>query len=345
MSVRGSRSVVWAIWGLLAVFAVVQVLAWLLAGVPHRRSGVIIVIVCWVAGLTLAALSTRRVRGLSQTIELKERAHQATLAEIEQLQTQNAMLKIVARSVDVPLAFQSLAQRIVRLVPCDRVGMALLTESGEEFQTFTARTDQEERRARPRPEIVFKTERTALGSVVRSREPLVINTTRDEAAEFLDINVLHTAGFNSVLLVPLVSKERALGTLNLVSRQAGAFTPQHVEALRPIAEIFAVAYMAQQLQMAIGKYRTMEAMSELTLSTASEMNSALQTIVGHCDLIERGYPDPGLHRDLATVVRQAQRIADLLERMRAAANERMKEIEASGVIPSSPEGFGDRELT
>jgi nitrogen-specific signal transduction histidine kinase len=116
-----------------------------------------------------------------------------------------------------------------------------------------------------------------------------------------------------------------------------------VAVLVPIAELFAIAYVAQQLQMALGKYQTMEAMSELTLSVSAEINSALQTIVGHCDLIERGYPNPDLHRDLATIVRQAQRVEALLEKMRVAAHERMKEVEASGVIPSSPEAFGDRE--
>ena len=49
-------------------------------------------------------------------------------------------------------------------------------------------------------------------------------------------------------------------------------------------------------------------MSELTLSVAAEINSALQTIIGHCDLLERGYTDPALQRDLRTIVRQAQRI-------------------------------------
>jgi hypothetical protein len=53
------------------------------------------------------------------------------------------------------------------------------------------------------------------------------------------------------------------------------------------------------------------------------MNGALQTIIGHCDLIERGYPDPQLQRDLSTVVRQAQRIASLLEKMRAASRDRL----------------------
>ena len=114
----------------------------------------------------------------------------------------------------------------------------------------------------------------------------------------------------------------------------------------PIAEIFAVAVIAQQLQVSLGRYRSMEAMSELTLSISAEINSALQAIIGHCDLLQRGYPDPNLQRDLATVVAQAHRIADLLQKMRVAANERMKEAEAvvqSG-IPSSPEEYGEKEI-
>jgi nitrogen-specific signal transduction histidine kinase len=118
-----------------------------------------------------------------------------------------------------------------------------------------------------------------------------------------------------------------------------------VAVLVPIAELFAIAYVAQQLQMALGKFRTMEAMAELTVSVASEINGALQTIVGHCDLIERGYDNPELHRDMATIVRQAQRIEGLLAKMRAAAQDRLNEAAESGAIPSSPEAFGETEPT
>ena len=77
---------------------------------------------------------------------------------------------------------------------------------------------------------------------------------------------------------------------------------------------------------------------------AEEGVSPRRTIIGHCDLLERGYPDPNLQRDLATVVRQAQRIEGLLSKMRHAAHERMKEVEAvvsvnEAGIPSSPEEF------
>ena len=344
MNYRDHRAQVWVIWGLIALFGVIEAIAWVVAGSVPRRPGVLIQVgTAWVVMVILASLATRRIGSMAQRIQAHEHTHLETLGELEQLQTQNAMLEIIARSVDVTLAFQALASRIARLVPCDRVGLALLSEDGQEFQTYTARVHEEERRARPRPEVVFKIEQTLLGSVVRSREALIIPDVSETAVDFLDANILHSAGFLSALIVPLVSKGRVVGTLNLVLRGKNAYRPEHIPVIMPIAEIFAVAVIAQQLQVSLGKYRTMEAMLELTLSVSSEINSALQTIIGHCDLLERGYPDPALQRDLATVVFQAQRIAGLLEKMRAAAAERMKQVEAAvqAGIPSSPEAFDD----
>jgi GAF domain-containing protein len=351
ISLRDHKAPVWVIWGLIVLFGVIEAIAWLVAGgIPTRPGVVVQVVAAWTVMLILASLATRRIGTMAQRIRVQEHTHEETLGEIEQLQTQNAMLEIIARSVDVALAFQSLASRIARLVPCDRVGLALLSENGQEFQTYTARVQEEERRTRPRPEVVFKVDQTLLGSVVRSREALIVPDVSEAAADFLDANVLHSSGFGSAMIVPLLSKGRVVGTLNLVMRSTRAYRPEHAAAIQPIAEIFAVAVIAQQLQISLGKYRSMEAMSELTLSVATDINSALQTIVGHCDLLEREYPDPNLQRDLATVVRQAQRIAALLEKMRAAASERMREVEAAvavtqAVIPTSPEAFGSDAKT
>jgi GAF domain-containing protein len=333
---------VWVIWGLIALFGVIETVAWILAGgIPRRPIVLVQVGTAWIVMIILASLATRRIGSMAQRIQAHEHTHLETLGELQQLQTQNAMLEIIARSVDVTLAFQALASRIARLVPCDRVGLALLSESGNEFQTYTARVHEDERRVRPRPEVVFKVEQTLLGTVVRSREALIVSDVSAAAVEFLDANILHSAGFESALIVPLVSKGRVVGTLNLVLRAKNSYRPEHISVIMPIAEIFAVAVIAQQLQVSLGRYRSMEAMSELTLAVSAEINSALQTIIGHCDLLERGYPDPALQRDLATVVRQAQRIAALLEKMRSAANDRMKQVEAAvqAGIPSSPEAF------
>jgi signal transduction histidine kinase len=343
MNLRHPRVAVWSIWALVGAFAIVQGVAWWMgSGVPRRPGALLQAVTAWIVVLILAVVSTRRIGGLARTVTEHEQTHTATLDRVAGLEMQNSILEVISRSVDVQLAFQALAQRLIRLVPCDRVGLALLSENGEEFQTYTARVQEDERRTRPRPEIVFKIERTALGSVVRSREPLIIDDTSEGAADFLDVNVLHSAGLGSAVIVPLVAKGRAVGTINVVSRKTHAFDQRHVDVLLPVAEIFAVAYVAQQLQIAVGKYRSIEAMSEMTLLMAADINSALQTIVGHCDLLERGYPNPDLQRDLSTVVHQAQRISGLLDKMRAASQERLKEVAATvsqGGIPSSPEAF------
>jgi hypothetical protein len=331
------------IWGLVAALAMIQVAVWGIAGLDMARTPVLVCLVAgWVVVLLLAILASQGIGSLTERLTARENAHRATLDEVQQLQTQNAMLQIVARSVDVGLTFRALAVRIAGLVKCDRVGLALLTDTGQEFETFTARVPEDERRNRPRPDVVFKVERTAIGRVVRTLEPLIITDASDADADLLDVNVLVTAGFKSALILPLVSSGRGVGTLNLVARRPGSFQGSDVETLRPIAEILAVAHVAQQLHTLVGKYRTTEAMADVMLSVAAEINSALQTIIGHCDLLERGYPDPGLQRDLATVVRQAQRIAELLDKMRRSANDRLKEvahsIEGAG-IATSPEAY------
>jgi transcriptional regulator with GAF, ATPase, and Fis domain len=325
MTMSRHRAVSLAIWGLLAAFAALQVAAWFLGTAPGRQWGLAQVVAEWVVLVILALIATRRIDRLAAELQQTEHAHRATRHEVEQLQMHNEMLDIFARSADVPLAFQSVAPRIARLVPCDRVGLALLIEGGGEFQTYTARITEEERRARARPEVTFKIEGTAIGFAVKSREPMIIHDTAEVASNFIDTNVVHTSGFASAAVIPLVSKDRAVGTLNVVSRRKGAFTREHVDALRPVAEIFAMAHVSQQLQLTVAKHRTMESMAELTLEVSAEINSALQAIIGHCDLLERAYPDPGLQRDLSIVVRQAQRISALLDRMRSASHDRMRQ--------------------
>jgi hypothetical protein len=320
-----------------AIAIVMELASW-----PSHVVGVLLQIaVLWTAVVVLALVATRRISSLTQTLSQHEHAHLATLDHVGQLEIQNALLTSLAKSVDVGLAFQSLARLVARLVECDRLGLALLKENGQGFQTYTARVTEEERRHRPRPDVEFGVDRTLLGAVVRSREPLITNDLGRLASDFLDANVMHSAGFRSALMLPLVAKGRAVGAINLVSRQSGAFVSAHIESLLPITEILAVAILAQQWQVSLTKYRTMEAAADITLGVANEINGALQAIIGSCNVLEREHPgSPNLQRDLATIVRQAQRIAELLEKMRHATQERLVEAAArmnETQIPSSPE--------
>lgn len=319
MSTPRHRPAVIAIWGLLAALAALQATDWIMGGALSPTWAGAQVLAGWVVLLLLAAIATRRMDHMAAQLDRTATAHRATQAEFEQLQMHNEMLETLAQSVDVPLAFKSLARRIARLVPCDRVGLALLTDEGDEFHTYTAIVTDEDRRLRPRPDVVFRPEGTAIGSVVQTRQPMVLNDTAAAAQQYLDVNVASNSGFASALVIPLVSDERAVGTLNVVSRQKGAFDQEHVKALLPVTEILAMAHVAQRLQVAATRHKTVESITEMTLAVANEINSALQTIIGHCNLIDRTHDDPALHRDIGTIVRQAQRIAAHLEKMRNAS--------------------------
>jgi GAF domain-containing protein len=327
MTSRGHKVAILGIWALLVGYGVLQASAWIISGVPFGPLVAVELSAGWIVMILLALLATRGMGRLSETLDQAEHAHRAKSGEVEQLQMQNAMLDTIARSVDVPLAFQELAHRIARLVPCERVGLALLTDNGTEFQTYTARVQARERRTRPRPEVVFKAEKTAIGAVVKPRQALIIDDTAAAMNDYLDVNVLRTSGFASAVVVPLISKGRAVGTLNVVSRATRAFQQRHIDTLMPLAELLAVAHVAQQLQIAMAKHQTVEAMSELTLGIANEINGALQTIIGHCDLLTGSNTDAELRADLAIIVGQAQRIASLLEKMRTASRERLREVD------------------
>ena len=326
------RAAILALWSPVVILAAIEAAFW--SGGEITLRPLLLALAVWGLIVALAVIATRGFTQLRTALTQVETAHRATKHEVAKLHLHNEMLEILAKSVDVPLAFQGLSRRVADLVPCDRVGLALLAGQ-DEFQTYTARVNEVERRSRPRPEVVFKAEGTAIGQAVRVREPLILNDTAEAAGDFLDINVLHSSGFGSAMIIPLVAQDVAVGTLNAVSRKKGAFSRAHVDALLPVSEIFAVGHVAQRLQVAVTRQHAIRSMTELTVGVASEINGALQTIAGHCDLIERSYPDPNLHRDLATVVLQAQRISALLEKMRQAANDQVTEA-ADDVQQVSP---------
>jgi GAF domain-containing protein len=340
-----SRRVIWFIVGAGALLQAGTAVLVRSGVVGHAAGLGVQLAIVWILIVSLALAATRRMERMASRIEEHQEEHRLTLNQMEQLEAQNAVLQAITRAPDVALAFQTLARRITRIVHCDRLGLALLGETGQQLQTYTARVGESERRNRPRPELEFSIDRSLVGQAVREREPLVVDDIAGVAPDYFDANVLCSAGFRSALLVPLISKGRAVGTITLVSRTAGAFRIEDAHSLLPIAEILAVAHVAQQAQMALARFRTVEAMSDLTLSIANDINSALQIIIGHCDLLERTYSDPTLQRDLAMVIRQAQRISDLLQKMRAASAERLRETAASierADIPSSPELLTER---
>ncbi len=228
----------------------------------------------WGLIIYLALAASRHTESLRAEISTKQSQHQATLDQVEQLEALNEMLVTLGRTKDVGLAFQGLARRVGRLVRCDRLGLAVMHENGYEVQTYLSRVSEPERRRRPRPEVAYRLERSLFGQVMRSCEPVVVDDFATQAHDFIDLSDLAAQGFRSAIVLPLMSRNRSIGTLTAISRTPAAFTAAHRDAMQPMAEVLAFAFVAQQQHAALQRYRSMETLAEVSLSVSTDVNSA-----------------------------------------------------------------------
>lgn len=271
----------------------------------------------WV-GLVLAVAIAfvagwRYARGANRTA-----AEQATVANLQAL---NALLRTLTSSPDITRSLSELARRIRAIVPCDRVGLALLTDDREAYTTYTARLDAEGSSLEPNPDLHFTRTGTLIDQVVTTREGLVVPDMSEQAANYLDANVLKTARFDSLVLVPLVFEGEAIGTLNLVARRRAAFTAMDLDTLTPVAEALAAALGTRRLAHALARHQMADELSELTFAFANDMNGAVQALIGGCELMARESKDPAVLSGAAMMLQQARRLGDILSRMQRMVNQ------------------------
>jgi transcriptional regulator with GAF, ATPase, and Fis domain len=328
----------------IAATAVGQVVVWALAGrelLTPGQATALHLVVAWTAIASLAGAAMRAVGRLETELQTKRDQHAATLSEVEQIGTLNEMLTTAGRSRDVALAFQALARRIGKLIPCDRLGLALVKDDGQSVQVYSSRVSEPERRRRPRPELQFSLERSIFGQVIRTCEPVLIDDTDTFASDFHDAGTLASQGFHSLLILPLISRNRAIGALTVISKSRAAFDARHRDVMQPLAEVLAFAHIVEHQHLALDRFKSMETTAETTLAIATDINSGLQVIAGQCGILQKLHPDAAAEID--PIVRQTERVSSLLERMRTVADERLREVAQAGAIPSSPEEFADME--
>jgi transcriptional regulator with GAF, ATPase, and Fis domain len=264
----------------------------------------------WLAvaiAMTFAFLAGWRYARLSQQAE--------ALAVIANLQALNCLLRTLTSSPDITRSLSELARRIRAIVPCDRVGLALLTDDRQAYTTYTARLDAEGPSPEPAPDLHFARRDTLIDEVVTSREGRVIANISASAARYLDANVLTSARFESLLLVPLVFEGDAIGTLNLVARRPNAFTDGNLDTLRPVAEALAAATGTKRLAHALARHQMADELSDLTFVFANDMNGAVQALIGGCELMSRESTDPVVLSGVSRMLEQARRLGDILVRM------------------------------
>jgi GAF domain-containing protein len=239
---------------------------------------------------------------------------------IQNLQALNALLRTLTSSPEITRSLFELALRIRDIVPCDRVGLALLTEDREGYNTYTARLDSDGSPT-PRAELHFPRGSTVIDEVVTSREGRVIDDLATLAPTYLDANVAASAGFASFVLVPLTFEGEALGTLNLASRKRRAFSQEDLHTLKPVGEALAVAHGSRRLAHTLARQKMAHELSEMTFAFGNDMRGAVQAIIGQCELLAVKTRAPEIERELAGMLHQARRLREILDNMQRMTRE------------------------
>ena len=101
-------------------------------------------------------------------------------------------------------------------------------------------------------EVLLPLKGSAPSYVFTHREPLVLNSFKDERFASETFEHLNAKGQKAGCWVPLVSEERVLGTLMVASRQEAAFTRKDIEVLSHLASQVAIAI---DNMVAVGEFK------------------------------------------------------------------------------------------
>jgi signal transduction histidine kinase len=161
----------------------------------------------------------------------------------EQLETVNRIVAAVNTGRTIEEVFELATDQVRALVPFDRATIALCEEGGESLRVFALSGER-----------AGSLEVGARGPLKGSVTELALTERRTVVIPDLEkerrFNVyedLRREGFRSAACVPLFSMRRAVGSLNLTSREPGAYVRRHLAALERLAAPLAIAIEKTQL--------------------------------------------------------------------------------------------------
>ncbi len=169
--------------------------------------------------------------------------HQAAQALQLQLQHERDRLKLlldlnnsVVSILDLRQLFRAISASVRQVMDCDYASILLPEQGGEMLRVyardFSAGGDSWQ------DEIVIPAAGRPAGDVLKTGEPLVLS--RDGLARYGTHLNLWQVGLHSLCVLPMTSRGRMIGTINLGALRDAAFSPSDVEFLLQVVKQIAI---------------------------------------------------------------------------------------------------------
>jgi len=237
-------------------------------------------------------------------------------ASLERIGVINRITNVISSSLDLDEIGRIFAQEVHRLTSFDCVSILLLSEDGLAFDILLRLNPKGEHTGGFPPGTQFLKEGTGAGWVVDHGVPLI----RVSLGEFAMDEVVIGEGMRSALQLPLLSKGKTLGVLNILSRQEKAYSERDLSVLQPIVEQLSVAIehsrLYRQEQMTVERLQEISRLkSEFLANMSHELRTPMNSIIGFAELMQNpafGPLTPAQTDYLDTILRNARHLLQLI---------------------------------
>ncbi len=183
-------------------------------------------------------------------------ARTAASAESRQLRILGEITRAITSSLDLTEVLGVIFRETKKLISFDRASVDLVDQSGQVNIVYFLKPRTSKQVARGR---VFPMEGTGVERVIRSGKTL-IRRSYEKNPRFREDEYIVRTGVRSGIVVPLVYRDRVIGTFNLGSKEEGAYSRRDEEVLNHICGNIAIAIENARLYRELREYaRTLEA--------------------------------------------------------------------------------------
>jgi len=181
-----------------------------------------------------------------------------------------------------------------------------------------------------------------VGWSITHGESLLSSDAHTDPRFYQEIDQQTGLSTQSVLCVPLSSKDRVIGAIEVLNPNAGQFNQRDLQVLESLSPQAAIAIENASLfesikhQMAeleraqdqLLQAEKLSAIGRLVAGVAHELNNPLTAIVGYAQLLLETCQDPEICEDLERINREAQRSARIVQNLLAFARQQKMEKHA-----------------
>lgn len=208
-------------------------------------------------------------------------AYQRQLAsERDRLRVLLEVNNAVVSKLDLHSLLNAISASLRRVIHHEYTSLALFDSAADNMRMLAL--DFPQGKGLMREDLIVQLEGSMAGKAFRTRQPLVLDRNAMDEFDSPTSRLMRAEGVRSVVCMPLITHDRALGTVSLASLRDSAFQQGDVDLLAQVASQVAIAVENALAFQEIAELKNKLAQEKLYLEDEirSEMN--FDEIIGEC---------------------------------------------------------------